>query len=443
MHQPIRVVRQREYPMTVAEAWRLLADTDHLNRSIGLPSVEFSPLDGAGADFVRQARARHWGIVPLRWKEYPFSWERERRYMVRREFDWGPIATLEGGVELEPWEAGVRVTVFADFIPANVTGKFLWRLGAGVVKDTLEFCDYYLARKQQGRVEAVPASGKPVVDRRQLAEVIARLEARPVDKDLVALLERRVLESSDDQVLRLRAFSVADAWKTDRAETLRLFLYAARAGLFNLAWQLMCPNCRVPKEESPSLAALPPRFHCEVCGIMYDTTLDQRVELRFSVSPQVRQASDAIYCIGGPLRMPHLVAQQYLRGGEAATLACSPVEEAVRLRAVGSSGSLVLKPAPAARTSREVSLIYAAGKWVGPLSLMSADHEELSVPAGSSLALRNQTAGALLMVLEDIRWTDEALTASQALQIPEFQELFPSERPDLGRERVNSGGARR
>jgi hypothetical protein len=53
------------------------------------------------------------------------------------------------------------------------------------------------------------------------------------------------------------------------------------------------------------------------------------------------------------------------------------------------------------------------------------------MPAGSSLVLRNQTAGALLMVLEDIRWTDEALTAPQALALPEFRELFPGERPDV------------
>ncbi|HLG74691.1 MAG TPA: DUF5939 domain-containing protein [Chloroflexota bacterium] len=431
MSQPIRAVRQRDYPLALAEAWRLLADTDHLNRSIGLPSVDFSPLDGPKGEFVRQAHARHWGIVPLRWKEYPFCWVRERRYSVRREFDWGPIAVLEGAVQLEPRDPGVRVTVSAEFIPANLAGKFMWRVGAGVVEGTLAFCDCYLSRKQQGYADALPPAGKPVVDRRRLAERVAQLHASPIDKHLLRLLEGRVVEAADDQVLRLRAFSVADAWQADRAETLRLFLYAAKAGLFDLAWQLMCPNCRVPKAGSPSLAALPARFHCDVCGIVYDTTLDQRVELRFSVSPQVRQASDAIYCIGGPLRAPHLVAQQYLRQGEAAMLACPPLNEPIRLRAVGSNASLLLTPAPAARTSRDVSLIYAAGKWSGPLSLMNADQDELRVPAGSSLALRNQTAGALLVVLEDMRWTDEALTACQALGLAEFQALFPAERPNI------------
>jgi rubredoxin len=436
MAPPIRAVKQRDYPMPVSEAWRLLADTDHLNRCIGLPSVEFSPLDGSTGELVRRARARRWGVVPLRWREYPFCWVRERRYSVRREFEWGPVAVLEGGVEMEPCTAGTRVNVYADFLPANVTGNVLWRLGAGIVDDTLDFCDHYLNRKQQGYVDALPMPGSPVVDRQRLAQAVARLAGRPVDKELMALLQERVLHGSDDQVVRLRAFSVAADWKANREDMLRLFLYAAKAGLLDLSWQLMCPNCRVPKAQAPSLCELPPRFHCDVCGIVYDTALDQRVELRFSVSPHVRHAGEAIYCIGGPLRMPHLVAQQYLRQGEAATLACPPMDQAIRLRAVGSNASLVLKPAPAGRTNREVSLIYAAGKWTGPLNLMSPDHEELSVPAGSSLALRNQTAGALLMVLEDIRWTDEALTACQALQVPEFRALFPSERPTMAAERA-------
>ena len=43
-YQPTRHESERSYPVPVAEAWRLLADTDHLNRAIGLPSVEFSAL---------------------------------------------------------------------------------------------------------------------------------------------------------------------------------------------------------------------------------------------------------------------------------------------------------------------------------------------------------------------------------------------------------------
>src|SRR5919199_4049909 len=98
-NQPIRFSEERSYPMPVAEAWRLLADTDHLNRTIGLPSVEFSALPDP---LVRRARARAFGVIPVRWQEYPFDWIRERRYAVRREFEGAPIGSMVVGMELFP-----------------------------------------------------------------------------------------------------------------------------------------------------------------------------------------------------------------------------------------------------------------------------------------------------------------------------------------------------
>jgi rubredoxin len=133
---------------------------------------------------------------------------------------------------------------------------------------------------------------------------------------LVAKLPQRILQRSDDQLIRVRPFALADTWGADRLEVLRMFLYATRAGLFELRWELMCPNCRVPKAEVDTLVDLPIRFHCDSCGIIYDADFDQRVELRFSVHPAVRNASDDVYCIGGPLRTPHVVSQQYLRSHE-------------------------------------------------------------------------------------------------------------------------------
>ena len=76
--------------MSVEEAWRLLADTNHLNRTVGLPAVSFSPLDSARGEFTRGAETKAFGFLPLSWKEYPFDWVRNRGYKVRREFDRGP-----------------------------------------------------------------------------------------------------------------------------------------------------------------------------------------------------------------------------------------------------------------------------------------------------------------------------------------------------------------
>ncbi len=412
--------------MSLAEAWRLLADTDHLNRSIGLPAIEFSPMDGARGKLVRDARARAFGLIPVRWKEYPFEWVRERHYVVRREFEGGPVAVLEGRVELSDVGKGVRVKVLADFTPANFTGRVLWRLGAGTVDNMVEFCDRYLARREAGKRDPAPGpERRPRVDRAQLESLMERLRSAPVRPDLLPLLEETLLGGSDDRLYRIRPYALADTWGADRFEVLRLFLHAARLGLFELRWELMCPNCRIPKAESKGLAELPRRYHCDTCGIDYATEFDERIELRFSVHASVRRVDGDVYCVGGPLRTPHIVAQQYLRAHEARRLEIS-VEKPLRLRAVGGTRHVLLLPNPDSRWSTEVSLIYSEGRWSGPHSLIAAE-DALAIPAHAALNLRNQTAGPLLAVLEDPEWTSQATTAAEVTTLAEFQQLFQAE----------------
>lgn len=424
-HKPIRYELERRYPMSVEEAWRILADTDHLNRSIGLPAVEFSPMAGAGEPLVRQARAKAFGVVPVRWKEYPFDWVRERRYAVRREFEAGPIDWLEGGIELLAADGSVTVKAFAYFVPTNVAGKFLWRLGRAPVTGLLEFCDAYLTRKAAGKADPVPVpKARAPVDRAVFERAIERLARAPVRQELVPLLRERVLEGSDDQLTSVRAFALADVWKADRFEVLRLFLHATRAGLFELRWELMCPNCRVPKAEVATLAELPPQFHCDTCGIAYAADVEQRVELRFSVNPAVRDATDEIYCIGGPLRMPHVVAQQYLSPHEDRRVDLA-LTEPLLLRTIGGMHQLGLVRGPASSRVTEVKLTYAGGRWVGPHSLLQDD--SLTVPEGAVVTLRNQTEGSVLALLENLEWTRDATTAAQATALQEFRDLFSSE----------------
>jgi adenylate cyclase len=421
-HRTIRFERERVYPMSLAEAWRILADTDHLNRAIGLGAVEASaPSD----TFLRRVKTKAYGVIPVRWKEFPFDWVREHRYTVRREFESGPLACVEGGIELRPANGGVTVKAFADYTPANLAGRVLWRVGRAPVTDALEFCDRYLARRAAGEADPLPLpQGRPEVDVPRLDRLLDELSGAPVPPDLVVKLRQRILEGSDDQLIRIRPFALADTWRADRLEVLRMFLYATRAGLFELRWELMCPNCRVPKAEVDTLVDLPIQFHCDSCGIIYDADFDQRVELRFSVHPAVRNASDDVYCIGGPLRTPHVVSQQYLRSREDRRVRL-PLSTPVRLRTVGASQDLTVVPAPASARVSDVKVTYANGRWVGPRSLTTAD--ALSLPEGATLTLHNQTEGPVLAVIEDTGWTADATPASEVTALQEFRDLFSSE----------------
>ena len=110
----------------------------------------------------------------------------------------------------------------------------------------------------------------------------------------------------------MRPFALADAWGEERLEVLRLFLYATRAGLLDLEWDVLCPNCRGASVRTSTLADLALDAHCSSCNIRYDVNFDESVELRFSVSPDIRDAVDLAYCIGGPANTRHIVSQIWL-----------------------------------------------------------------------------------------------------------------------------------
>ena len=66
----------KTFPLAKTKIWELLANTDHLNRLIGLFPVQFSEAIDDNILFYRKAKAKA-GIIPLSWKEYPFEWVKE------------------------------------------------------------------------------------------------------------------------------------------------------------------------------------------------------------------------------------------------------------------------------------------------------------------------------------------------------------------------------
>ena len=79
--------------------------------------------------------------------------------------------------------------------------------------DLLEYCDRYLTRRETGKADPQPLpAARPTVDRDRLTALLGELAGCPVQQGLIAALRDRIAEGSDDQLVRMRAFAVADAW---------------------------------------------------------------------------------------------------------------------------------------------------------------------------------------------------------------------------------------
>lgn len=127
-YQPITLEAQRNFPLRPGVLWDLLANTDDLDREIGMPTVAYGPVVVSADGFYRQAAARFWGLLAVRWREYPFEWVRGERYAVLRAFEAGFLDTFYGGAELSPNAEGTSVRLFAEVTPRTLIGWGVARL---------------------------------------------------------------------------------------------------------------------------------------------------------------------------------------------------------------------------------------------------------------------------------------------------------------------------
>src|SRR5215475_12924637 len=104
--KPWRCIAEKVLPLPLAQVWELLSNTEHLNRTIGLPSVTYGAPVVTADDFYRQASTKLLGLIPVRWKEYPFEWVQHQRYSILRVFDSGVLERIVAGVELVEHPAG-------------------------------------------------------------------------------------------------------------------------------------------------------------------------------------------------------------------------------------------------------------------------------------------------------------------------------------------------
>jgi adenylate cyclase len=400
--------------------WPLLADTPTLNRAIGLPPIEYkvTPLETGGSRI--EGRIRSFGLTLARWTEHPFLWREPYGYVVIRDFHGGPFVRFVGGVEMARVGDETDLLVFAEIEPRNLLGKAILATGFGKrstdkIVAQVESFDRFIAGEGTDPFPTLAPRGQPT-DR--ITEIGEQLSTSGSPKQIVDHLCTHVATARDEEVARMRPFELADRWGEDRRATLGVFLQATVGGLLTMTWDVLCPGCRVGKSEVRALRDLRAQAHCDTCNIVFDASFDQLVEVRFSPSPAVRQVEAREYCIGGPMRTPHIVAQLPLAPGEQQEARLRADPGLYRVRAAGASASAGIDVTP------------DAGERVVALTARSSGVEPPHVTAEAGelvLNVTNELTTATALVVEDVRWPDTVTTAAVVSTMPEFRDLFSSE----------------
>jgi class 3 adenylate cyclase len=116
---------------------------------------------------------------------------------------------------------------------------------------------------------------------------VLKQTADPAVADAIAHL----IESGEDHELnRINALEFAKARQLDEERVVSGFLHASRLGLFDLTWNVLCPGCSGVLDAHDTLKSLrSDDYHCGLCACGYQPSVDEQVEVAFTVSPKVRR----------------------------------------------------------------------------------------------------------------------------------------------------------
>ncbi|WP_407159478.1 DUF5939 domain-containing protein [Bradyrhizobium sp. STM 3557] len=128
------------------------------------------------------------------------------------------------------------------------------------------------------------------IDERLLEIKMTEIEqARAWSPRVISKFEALIRSGDEVSVFRANPLAFARDRGVAEPESIDLFLHAARTGLVDLHWDILCPHSGLVLESFGKLRALRSHFVCGLCDIDGETDLDDFIEVSFSVSPQVRR----------------------------------------------------------------------------------------------------------------------------------------------------------
>jgi class 3 adenylate cyclase len=430
---PFRYHWRWQLKSSPAGLWPFVADTQRFNQAAALPSIEYSELPLASGGSQRIGRTTKYGLV-AQFEDYPFDWIREQSFRNVRVFSEGPLARTDSRLTLEANGAGTLLHYEVEITPANLLGwlgtpyQFGWlaRRNFGRVFQQI---DQYLQHERRQPFNLAPKLARQI-DHLRLADLATQLLAQGYAPAWVDQLTGLVSAGADLDLIRLRPYPLAERWQAPRRAILEMFLSAAKLGLLNMRWDLLCPLCRGAKARATSLDDVYRGVHCQTCNIDFEANFSQNVELTFTPHPQIRTVHGGEYCIGGPMITPHILLHQTIAPQETRTLQLNLPAQGYRFRTQqpGVEEWLVVADEP----EQPIQLCIEAGPdWLvvrpGKAPAATAGRPPDPTATNLTLSLSNKADYPQRIFVERAEWYTDAVTAAQVTTMQHFRDLFSDE----------------
>lgn len=412
--KPVELSTSVELASAAKDVWPYITDTDRANRLVGGRPVTYEAIEDGTKSSARFVATTSVGGFDVTYEESPFEWTLNKSFSVYRRMRSGPLESYTYGLALEDLPTGgTRATVNISLQPRHWLLSPVVRFQArGFVRGFAQLCEAIDLHVQKNAPSPYENPRAPANEDglERGAKGLAKHDIKP---EIVEKLVELLRNGPDADLIRIRPFEMADAWKLPQNEVLRGFLYGVTTGLFELRWALVCPSCRTANTEVESLAEIGDGGHCQMCDISYGVDLDRAVEATFIAHPGIREVTSQMFCMGGPARTPHVLVQKNIEVKASAKL---PVpEEDGRYRLFSRGGAMCTIELEGSAPD-EVSVSIAAE------DRMSED--AVRVKPGGTILVTNATDDARHVKLERLAYANLAATAHKVTLMGEFRRLF-------------------
>lgn len=417
---PLSVQRSEDFAVERQVLWAAFGDNPRFSKELGEPRWQLLPPDPRESLFVMRGHYTTPSGQELSVEVEPHQWVRGRYFAGPKRFRGLPI----GG--------GIMTFEFSTPQPGHTRVEITMRVHAAspeLQAAAEAFCAQHVERSLsvlRGLSQAIAAGApdpyqpSPPADAEDVrARGLRQVEqmARPSSERAVLVrLVEHIATSAPGRLARLRPAALAAAWGISADVVLRAFLHAARAGLLEMGWDVLCPTCRGAASSQGALGGVSAHSHCGVCVGRYDVEFDRLVEATFRPPAWLRGADEAPYCQAGPSNAEHVEAQLVLQPGEAQTIELELSPGAYRIWMQRSCVGVELVAEDSGPSAALITLHESPG----------ASPSRIQVGSGRVL-LTLQLIGEQrrLVLIERSGGIPHLLSAAQVTALQEFRDLYP------------------
>jgi class 3 adenylate cyclase len=121
-------------------------------------------------------------------------------------------------------------------------------------------------------------------------ETLWTLLEKSADPAVAASLKTLVGSGADRELNRINPLAFAAQRQFSEEAVIETLVHAGRLGLFDLSWNVLCPGCGGVLAAGTALKTIDRHdYFCSLCAGSYEPTLDELVEVTFTVNPRIRK----------------------------------------------------------------------------------------------------------------------------------------------------------